>query len=118
MIRLYVAGKYNDTDVLKVLDNMRLGIDTCTELMELGFAPWCPWLDYHYRLRSGNVTMEQYKASGLAWVEGSQAMLMLPNYRNSGGALAEKALAEQIGIPVFENIQSLLQWAKQYEAPK
>jgi len=37
-IRVYVAGKYNDKNIISILDNIRLGIRTCTELLLKGYA--------------------------------------------------------------------------------
>jgi hypothetical protein len=116
MIRVYVAGKYNDNNIISVLENMRLGIRACTELILKGYAPFCPWVDFHYSLmlREGELLgKEIYHAHSLKWLEVSDCVLALPNYRNSDGALNEIKRAEYLGIPVYYSVEELLKESKE-----
>lgn len=110
MKRIYVAGKYNDTDVIRVLANMRLGIRTCIEVFKRGFAPFCPWLDYLFSLMlypGEALTVEDYYEYSMAWLDASDAILMLPNWKDSKGAIAELRRAEQLCIPIFYDIDKM-----------
>jgi len=110
MIRVYVAGKYDDNNVISVLNNMRLGMRTCTELILKGYAPFCPWLDYQYTLmlREGEkISREMYHKYSLSWLDVSDCVLALPNYKDSGGALNEIIRAEYLKIPVYYSIEEL-----------
>jgi hypothetical protein len=110
MKRVYVAGKYDDDNIVSVLDNMQLGMRTCTELLLKGYAPFCPWLDYHYALmlREGeHIKKETYHLYSLKWLEVSDCVLALPNYKNSGGALREIEIAKKLDIPIFYLIWEL-----------
>ena len=110
MKRVYVAGAYSATNVIDVLDNMRKGMRLSTEVMLAGFAPFCPWLDYHFQLmlREGEaLSVKDYYEYSLAWLEVSDAVLLVPGWENSKGTIAEIERAEQLGIPVYTNLHEV-----------
>ena len=43
--KIYVAGKYNDDNVIKVLHNIKAGVKLSTEILKQGDIPFCPFLD-------------------------------------------------------------------------
>ena len=106
MKRVYVAGPYSADNVLGVLDNVRRGIHWATLVFEAGHAPYCPWLDMHYRLMSLRGTdeamqVEDFQKASLAWLRVSDVLLAIPGWQQSKGTMAEIAIAEQRGIPVL-----------------
>lgn len=104
MNRVYVAGAYSSDNVLGVLTNMRKGMRKATELFVKGYAPFCPWLDFHYTLMlqgEEQLTVPNYYDYSLAWMEVSEAVLLVDGWENSKGTLAEIKRAEELGIPVF-----------------
>lgn len=103
MKRVYVAGSYSDNNVISILNNMRRGMRTGTEVLLAGYAPFVPWLDYQLQLMlrgDEKLTVDDYYNYSMAWLEVSDALLVLPNYENSKGTLAEIKRAEELGIPV------------------
>ena len=69
MKRIYIAGPYSSDNVIGVLDNMRKGMRLSTEVFLAGYAPFCPFLDYHFQLnlRDGeNLTLDDYYQYSLA----------------------------------------------------
>ena len=111
MKRIYVAGSYSADNVITVLENMRIGMRASVEVFLAGFAPFCPWLDYHFQLmlREGEVlTVNDYYEYSLAWLEVSDAILVLPNSENSKGVQAEIRRAEELKIPIFYSLQDLI----------
>lgn len=117
MIRVYVAGKYSDDNVLGVLGNISRGIDLCKRLFLTGYAPFCPWFDHQYVLRMTDderkyLTVSMFHDYSLAWLDASDCMLVIPDrIETSRGVQAEIARAVKIGIPVFYNINDMEDWA-------
>jgi len=107
MKRIYVAGPYNSANVVGVLTNMRYGIDMALNLIRRGYAPFCPWLDFQYGLIA-ELKKETYQAVSMAWVDASDALLIMPGWKNSGGTEREIARAEELGIPVYYSIEDLI----------
>ena len=111
MKRVYVAGAYSADNVLGVLDNMRRGMRVGTEVLLARFSPFVPWFDYHFSLmlRDGEtLTVEDYYNYSLAWLEVSDAMLVLPDSGNSKGTQAEKVKAQELGIPIYYSLDQLV----------
>jgi len=109
MKRIYVAGPYSAGNVLDVLRNIGRGEAVCAELFERGYAPFCPWHDKQYVTSNPNgaYTVEQFYEYSLAWLEVSDAVLLVGDWTTSKGTLAEVARAKEIGIPVFESLSEL-----------
>lgn len=108
-VRVYVSGPITNGGTASkwavrrhVHDGMRAG----QELIRRGFAPLIPHLDQLMQ-NAGytDTTYEQWMGVDLAWVGVSDALLRLPG--DSAGADREVALARELGIPVFTDIDSL-----------
>ena len=110
MKRVYVAGAYSATNVIDVLDNMRKGMRLSTEVMLAGFAPFCPWLDYHFQLqlREGEaLSVNDYYQYSLTWLEVSDAVLLVPGWEHSKGTIEEIKVAKSLNIPVYYTLVKL-----------
>lgn len=112
MKRIYIAGPYSADNVMDVLRNIREGIDASYQILKAGFAPFCPWLDYHYVLadKENKLTLEDFYNYSLAWLKVSDAILFIEDWRNSKGCLTEKLFAQKNGIPDFYSIESLIEY--------
>ena len=113
--RVYVAGCYSADNVIGVLDNMREGIRASVEVLLAGFSPFSPWLDYQFQLmlRNGEMlTVEDYYRYSMAWLEVSDAVLVLPSWQSSVGVQAELARAGELGIPVFYTLEELVEYGR------
>lgn len=108
--RVYVAGAYSADNVIAVLENMRVGLRASKEVLLAGFAPFAPWLDYHFSLMledGESLTVEDYYRYSLAWLEASDCMVIVSGFGTSKGVLAEKIFAEEHGIPVYDSLEEL-----------
>jgi len=112
MLRVFIAGPYNADNVLSVLGNMRRGMEMSVKVLKAGMSPFCPWLDYHFSLIDDSLTIQDYYNYSIAWVEGSEALLVLEGWESSVGTKGEIARAEELGIPVFYSFRALLKWQK------
>ena len=109
MLRVYVAGAYSSDNVMGVFDNMRRGMKVAYDVIKAGFAPFVPWFDYHFSL-IGEMELKEYYDYSLAWLEASDAVLVVPGWENSKGTKAEIERAKSNGIPVFFNVKDLRKW--------
>jgi hypothetical protein len=109
MKRIYVAGAYSSNNVVSVLHNIRKGIEASYKVLTMGYAPFCPWLDYQYVLfDSGeHLKLEDFYDYSIAWLDVSDAMLVLPGFENSNGTLKEIVYAEMNNIPIFYDIDDI-----------
>jgi hypothetical protein len=124
MLKVYIVGKYRDPNVIKLFGNIRRGIKTAARLVQLGFAPFCPFLDFLYLLCLPNeycedIGVDQLQGQGLCWLESSDCVFVIPEeVETSEGSQAEIKHAEELGIPVFTNLVDLLNWQKQEKKHK
>ena len=111
MKRVYVAGPYSANNVITVLDNIRKGINAAKDVFLAGFAPFCPWLDFHYTLmlKDGEkLTVDDYYEYSLSWLDASDAVLVLPNWESSKGTVMELKQAQELSIPIFYTLDDLV----------
>jgi hypothetical protein len=111
MLRVYIAGPYSADNVITVLNNMRVGMRVATKLMLNGFAPFCPFLDYQFQLmlrKDENLTLKHYYDYSMAWLEVSDAIVVLEGWENSNGTLAEIGRAKELNTPVYYGINDFL----------
>lgn len=104
MQRVYVAGPYSADNVLSVLNNIRYGMRVATQVLLDGYAPFCPWLDFHFQLmlRPGEeLTVPHYYDYSMAWLEAADIVLVLPGWETSKGTKEEVRVAKEKGIPVI-----------------
>jgi len=78
------------------------------KVLRAGYAPFCPFLDFHFRLMDPGVTRKMYQEFGLAWIEVSDAVLVLDGWENSSGTKAEIARAKELGVPVYYTLDYLV----------
>src|SRR5262252_3008954 len=100
--KVYVAGPYTKGDVAV---NVRNAYEVANQLADLGFAPFVPHATHFWHL----LFPRQYRF----WLQLDQeflpccdALIRLPGL--SSGADEEVALAGQLGIPVFTEIDALV----------
>ena len=108
MKRIYVAGPYSGPDVITILGNIKRGIELSLRIMKLGHAVYCPWLDWQFGIQA-DLTKEQYQANSMAWVEVSDAVVLVGGWEKSGGTIREINRAMELGIPVFKTVEQFIE---------
>jgi len=110
--RVYVAGAYtptgNGNHAIEMLNNMREGIRAAVELLVAGYVPYCPWLDWQYYMQVNDmyeITGDMIKDNSMAFLETSDAIVILPNWERSTGTGAELVRANELGIPIYFGLQ-------------
>ena len=109
--RIYVAGLYSADNVMDIFNNMKIGMRWATRLFLLGFAPFCPWHDYHHSLMlrgDEKLTIDDYYEYSLSWLDASDAVFLLTHEDSTGktfnesvGVTMELDHANDVGIPIY-----------------
>jgi len=100
MKRIYIAGKYSANNILDCLNNIHDGIKKSVEVLKQGDAPFCPWLDYQFHFFDKTLTISDYYRYSMAWLEVSDEVWVLPDWKNSKGTQAEIDRAIELDIPI------------------
>ena len=110
MKKVYIAGAMSDPDCIEFLMNLNRGIRASKDLLLMGYAPYSPFIDFQFFLAligDEYITGEMIKNYSLAWLEVSDAILVLPNHHTSKGTQAEITRAKELGIPIYYSLEEL-----------
>ncbi len=113
MKRLYIAGAYSADNAITLLNNMRKGMRMGVRVLREGIAPFVPWLDYQFQLMlqgGETLTIDDYYNYSLAWLEVSDAVLVLPGYESSKGTHREMKFARERDIPIFFELDDAVKY--------
>lgn len=99
-MRIYLAGKFSDDNILGCLNNIHDGIKMAVKLLKEGHAPFCPWLDHQFQFFDKTLVADDYYNYSLAWLEVAEEVWVLPNYETSKGTLKEIERAKELRIPI------------------
>lgn len=90
--------------------NVRNGVDTGHKLMELGFVPFVPMMDFLMVFAYPDIPYETLLEYDFQVITRCDALLRIPG--ESPGADREVAFANSNGIPVFVTLEDLENWKK------
>ena len=113
-MKVYVAGPYSSDNVLGVLSNIRKGNQVAYEFLQMGFAPFSPWLDHLFVFMdsTNDLSVNDFYEYSLEWMRVSDAIFVQGEWSNSKGTKAEIEEAERLGIPVFYDRTKLINYAR------
>lgn len=94
---VYVSGPYTGA----VSANIAAARDVASKLWEQGHVVICPHTNTAHFESFCNATYEQYIDGDLILVSVCDAIVMLPGWEHSKGAIIEKIHAEMLNIPVY-----------------
>ena len=102
MKKIYVAGKYDDSNVMNVLHNIREGIALATYILKQGDIPFCPFLDFMMVMfdPERKLTSQHFRDYSMVWLEACDELWLLPSWVNSGGCRAEVQRALELGMKI------------------
>jgi hypothetical protein len=118
--KIYLAGAYSDVNVLRVLKNIGRGQYWAAELFMEGFAPFSPWADRDFVFLNwrAEFSVKDFYEYSIEWLLVSDAVFVVPNeedmknWEDSVGVKGELHIAYENNIPVFFDLDSLLNWQK------
>lgn len=105
---VYVAGKFRGPTAWAIEQNIRDAEEVGMQVAELGASPLIPHANT--RFFSGTLTDEFWLAATMAMLERCDAVVMVPNWRDSTGAMAERDRALGLGIKVCYSAGDLGDW--------
>lgn len=99
---VYTAGPYTAKDgVGSVNDNIARARDVAVQLWGAGYTVICPHMNTAHMELYTNLTSEQFVDKDLELVKASQAIVMLPYWEQSRGAVRELECARLFGLQVW-----------------
>lgn len=101
MKRIFISGPYSLGDIAV---NVKKSMDVANELINLGYAPFCPHLT-HFLHMNNYQEYEKWLAIDIKYLEVCDALLRIPGI--SKGADLEVQFATRNQIPVFFSINDL-----------
>jgi nucleoside 2-deoxyribosyltransferase len=114
MLKVYVAGKLNDSAV-GYIKNMHVMITTANEIQRYGFSVFVPCLDILSGLVDGHFNYMDYFENNVPWMESADCVFVCRNYETSEGTKKEIAHAIERKIPVIYNIVELIAFKEMIE---
>lgn len=116
MKKVYIAGAISANNQFDFMDNARRGITGFKDALLAGYYPFCPHMDFVSLLVDGRpVPLETLYAYSMAWLEASDAVMVVPGWENSKGTKKEIERATELGIPVFYSLKDLKKAMSPYE---
>ncbi len=106
MKTIYLAGPYTNGDVAV---NVQIAMRTGLLLIKEGHAPFIPHL-YHFLHMHEPQPYEAWMAMDLAWLKRCDVFFRMPG--QSPGADLEEQWARALGLPVYHELEVLLEALK------
>lgn len=98
---VYVSGPYSGNTPEQTDKNIAAARAVAVQLWEMGHAVICPHTNTINFERDCKATYEQYIEGDLNMISRCDALVMLPTWEASKGALIEHAYAVELAIPIF-----------------
>jgi len=115
---VYIAGPFTGKTPWDVEQNVRVAEEAALHVAKLGAMPLCP--HSNTRFFHGQCTPAFWYEGTLELLRRCDAIMLIGNWCTSRGALAEKAEAERLELPVFyrSDYTELNTWLETGKKPK
>jgi hypothetical protein len=111
---IYIAGKYRGPNAWAIEQNIRAAEDVAAKVWAMGHVALCPHANSRHM--DGVASDEVFLAGTLELMRRCDAVVLVPNWRDSEGARAEVAEAERLGLLVFGKPYTMTRTNK-YDVP-
>ena len=102
-ILVFVSGKYSGD----IEDNIAFAKTFAENLWDNGYTAICPHLNTAKFNEEGKTKWHDYLAGDIVILERCDALLALPNWKESDGSQVEIEKAYGLDIPVFESVEMM-----------
>jgi len=106
-MRIYIAGKYTDADRKQIDKNVEKADQAAREIARRGHTPFCPHKLTNYWENDPVLKFEDFLRIDKEWLRLCDAVLMLDNWQESGGAREELEFASALGLRVFWSVDEV-----------
>jgi hypothetical protein len=107
LIKVYIAGALN-SDAVGYIKNMHRMIEWADKVRRAGFSVYVPCVDFLMGLQMGNYEYNDYFDNGQPWLEVSNAIFLVPEWKDSKGTLNEIKRAKKLNIPVYTDLDKMV----------
>lgn len=111
--RIYVSGPLT-TGNGSTAKNVTTALQTASELLTLGYAPYVPHLTHFWDMICPRENPRDWLCLDAVWLHFCEALLRLPG--KSHGADIEVEIAKENGLPVYYEMATLLKHRPVYAA--
>lgn len=98
---IYVAGPYTAPTVLETLANVEAARNLSQRIWRAGHVAICPHLNT-FEFKVGEDPHTTFLVGDFEIISRCDGMVMLPGWKKSYGAVAERIFAKWLGLPVYE----------------
>lgn len=96
---IYIAGPYRGPNAWVVEQNIRAAEEVAAKVWAMGHVALCPHANSRHM--EGVASDDHFLAGTLELLRRCDAVVLVPNWRDSAGARAEVEEADRLGLPVF-----------------
>ncbi len=114
--RIFICGPISGNHI-EFLANIKEGIKIGAKMIELGYAPFCPHLDFLYSFVQDIITTEMYRNFCIPWLEVSNLVYLIRESRNIG-VVEELKKANELKIEIVSGWQNFLNWHNEQKRNK
>jgi hypothetical protein len=105
---IFVSGPFRAATAWEIEQNVRRAETLALEVWRAGFAAICPHT---------NTRFFDGAAPDRLWLDGDieilrrcDALILVPGWERSSGSVHEVAVANDLAIPVFSSVETLVAW--------
>ncbi len=117
-MKIYIAGPYRADTIEQRDANIQQARDACAEIFRRGHTPFCPHaMTARFDDDYPDIDDERFLETGIKWLECCDAILMLPGWEDSSGSRAERKMAEDLDLWIYESLDDIPPYPFEKEGP-
>jgi hypothetical protein len=106
---IYIAGALSDSAV-NYLYNVHKMMEVAESVRREGFSVYVPAIDLLMGIKFGYKYYEDYFNNSQPWLVKADGVFLVPGWKQSTGTKREIDLAYKNNIPVFEQLNSMIEY--------
>jgi nucleoside 2-deoxyribosyltransferase len=109
---IYVAGPFFGQNAWEIEQNIRRAESLGLDVARAGAMPVIPHTNNRFFF--GTLPEEFWRAGVMELLRRCDAVIFVPGWERSSGAVAERAEAERLGLPCFDSVAQLTSWLREH----